>query len=427
MRAGPRHFVRAAAAIAAALVFLFLLFLLWAHRPAIDPVAPPAPSSFAPADVARGANLATIGDCASCHTVTGLAAFAGGVPIETPFGTIRGANITPDPDTGIGRWSEAAFVRAMREGIARDGSHLYPAFPYDHFTQIGDSDLHALYAFLMTRRPIHAGPPSNGLIAPLRFRPFIAAWKALYFRPRRFAADPARDPLWNRGFYLASALGHCGACHTPHGRLGAEEGGRPFAGGWAEGWYAPPLDRSSPAVRAWTQNRLYEYLRTGLSPTHAAAAGPMGSVTRNLAAADPADVRALAAFVADRIGARSDKPLADHAAAAARAFPAGAILFAGACASCHEPGARMMAEGRPPLPLGTPLHEGDPRDTVQIILQGLNPPTGAAGPFMPAFADSFTDAQVAQIAGYLRMRYGSGPLWPDPEKAVARARKGKGP
>jgi mono/diheme cytochrome c family protein len=419
---GPRGIVRLLSPAAALLLVLFLLFLLWAHRPAIDPIPPPAPSAFAPAEIARGAALAKLGGCESCHSVSNLAAFAGGVAIETPFGTIHGANITPDRETGIGRWSEAAFDRAMHEGVSRDGRHLYPAFPYDHFTRIADSDLRALYAFLMTGRPVHATPPPNSLIPPLGFRPFLAVWKALYFRPARFAPDPGHDALWNRGRYLAEGLGHCGACHTPHGRLGAEKSGRPFAGGWAEGWYAPPLDRNSAAIRAWTADRLFEYLRTGLSPSHGAAAGPMGSVVGNLAAAPPEDVRAIAVYFADRTGARRDLPLADRAAYAARAFPIGAALYAGACAACHELGGRRMAAGQPALSLATALHEDNPRDTVQVILQGLDPPAGVAGPAMPAFADALSDAQVAQLAAYLRARYGPGAPWPRLEKVVARAR-----
>jgi mono/diheme cytochrome c family protein len=403
----------------ALLILLFLLFLLWARRPAIDPIAPPPPSAFAPAEIARGAALAKLGGCESCHTVSNLAAFAGGVAIATPFGTIHGANITPDAETGIGRWSQGAFDRAMHEGVSRDGHHLYPAFPYDHFTRIADSDLRALYAFLMTRPPVHATPPPNSLIPPLGFRPFIAGWKLLYFRPGRFAPDPAHDAIWNRGRYLAESLGHCGACHTPHGGLGAEKSGRPFAGGWAEGWYAPPLGRSAPAVRAWSADRLFEYLRTGLSPSHAAAAGPMGSVVQNLAAAPPEDVRAIAVYFAGLTGARRDLPLADRAAQAARAFPLGAALFARACAACHEPGGGSMAQGQPALSLGTALHEDNPRDTVQVILQGIDPPAGAPGPAMPGFADALSDAQVTRIATYsartLRTR-----------RALARARESGG-
>jgi nicotinate dehydrogenase subunit B len=410
--------------VLALLVLLFLGFLIWAHRPAIAAIARPDPSRFPPALVQRGAVLARIGNCASCHTGPHSAAFAGGVPLATGFGTLYSTNITPDPTTGIGAWSAGAFTRALREGVSRDGHHLYPAFPYDHFAELTDADIGPLYAYLMTRPAVHSLPPHNRLFLPLRFRPLLAGWKLLYFHPQ-----PYRGP--DHGGYLAEALAHCGACHTPHNRLGAEQRGQSYEGGWIEGWYAPPLDSHSPAVRAWTPDQLTAFLRTGLSPTHAAAAGPMGEVSHNLAAVPENEVRALAAYFARNMAAapanRGEPPLPDREATAARTHPLGATLFAGACTSCHERGARMMAEGRPPLPLGSPLHENNPRNTIQIILHGLTPPVGAAGPYMPAFGDSFTDAQVAEIVQYLHDRYGTGPGWTEVAADVKRAREGRNP
>lgn len=410
-----------------ALAAVFLLFVLWAHRPAIAEVDRPAPSQFPAGDVARGRNLALVGNCVSCHQSAHGRPYAGGYGVESPYGTIYGTNITPDPATGIGRWSLAAFARAMREGVSRDGHHLYPAFPYDHFQKLTDADLGALYAFLMTRDAVRAEAPANDLPLPLRFRPFIAGWNLLFFDREGHRPDPRHSAEWNRGAYLGEALAHCSACHSPRGLLGAEKQDQPYAGGWSAGWYAPPLDRTSPAVRAWTAERLEPYLRTGLSPHHAAAAGPMGPVTRNLARADPADVRALSTYYAwwmrDARASRREPPLPDRAASARRAHPEGYALFAGACAACHEPGAPMMIEGRPALPLGTPLHEPHADDTVNIILHGLEPPVGRAGPYMPAYKEAFTDAQVAAVVRYMRARYGSGREWPDLEDTVAKARE----
>jgi mono/diheme cytochrome c family protein len=414
-----------------ALAVGFLVFMLWAHRPAIAAVEPVDPARFAPGEVARGAALARIGNCLSCHQSAHGRPYAGGYGVRSPFGTIYGSNITPDPTTGIGHWSEPAFVRALREGVSRDGHHLYPALPYDHFTRASDRDLRALYAFLMTRPAVRSTPPANELIPPLGFRPFIAGWKLLFFRPAPFQAPAGLPASLARGAYLSETLAHCSGCHSPRGLLGNEQTNRPYQGGWSDGWYAPPLDRHSPAVRAWTADRLYAYLTTGLDVHHAAAAGPMGDVTRSLAKAPPEDVRAIAAYYAwwmrQAPATRAEPPLPDRAAAAARAFPEGARLFAGACAACHEPGAPMMVAGRPALPLGTPLHEDDPRDLIAIILRGLEPPVGAAGPFMPAYADAMSDRQVAQIAGYLRTRHGAGPAWTDLDRQVAKARKATPP
>ncbi|MBB4088156.1 cytochrome c [Sphingomonas carotinifaciens] len=414
-----------ALAIAAA---AFAILLVIAHRPAIASVERPDPRSFEPALVARGANLARIGNCVSCHQSEGGRPYAGGYPINTPFGTIYGSNITPDPGTGIGRWSRAAFARAMREGVGRDGSHLYPAFPYTHYAGVTDGDVDALYAFLMTRPAVRATPPNNDLIPPLSFRPLLAGWKLLFFRPAPVRADPSQSAEWNRGRYLGETLAHCSACHSPRGLLQQEKrGAETYAGGWSGGWYAPPINARSPAVRAWTPQRLETYLRTGLSRDHAAAAGPMGPVTYNLARADPADVRALARYYAwwmrDAPAAKVEPPLPDRRALAERQHPAGARLYEGACATCHEPGAPMVVAGRPVLPLGTPLHEDNPRDTIQIILQGLRPPVEASGPYMPAYADALTDRQIAEIIRYLKARHGSGPAWKDLENEVAEARE----
>ena len=175
--------------------------------------------------MALGARLAAIGNCNVCHTAPGGAPFAGGLALPTPFGTIQSTNITPDPATGIGRWSETAFVRAMREGVDREGRHLYPAFPYDHFTRVTDQDNRALYAYLMTRRPIQASPPPNDLRFPFDQRILLAGWKMLYLRQGPLAIETDRSPEWNRGRYLVEGLGHCGACHTPRDGLGAEQRG----------------------------------------------------------------------------------------------------------------------------------------------------------------------------------------------------------
>ena len=405
-----------------------VIFAIIAYRPAIAEEARPDPRLFDTALVARGANLARLGNCVSCHQAAGGRPYAGGYPIKTPFGTIYGSNITPDSATGIGAWSTAAFKRAMHEGVGRDGRHLYPAFPYTHFANVTDGDVNALYAFLMTRPAVRAVPPANAMIPPLGFRPLLAGWKLLFFRPQPVASDPAESPVWNRGRYIGETLAHCTACHSPRGLLQQEKrGAQAYDGGWSGGWYAPPINAHSPAVRAWTADRFEAYLRTGLSTAHAAAAGPMGPVTYNLARAAPADVRALATYYAWQMrgapAARTEPSLPDRRALASQRHPDGARLYDGACAVCHEPGAAMMVAGRPALPLGTPLHEDNPRDTIQIILKGLHPPIAPRGPYMPAFADALDDRQVAEIVGYLKMRHGTGPAWTDVEKDVAKARK----
>jgi nicotinate dehydrogenase subunit B len=369
----------------------------------------------------QGEGLARLGGCITCHTARGGSPLAGGKPLETPFGTIFATNITPDAKTGIGRWSREAFGRAMRDGVARDGTHLYPAFPYDHFRRLSDSDLDALYAFLMSRPPVSSHAPANRLIWPLDYRPIMSVWNLVYLPERR------SDDV-DRGQYLAEGLAHCGACHTPRDSLGAERLEHAYDGGWSEGWYAPALNARSPAKRPWTADELFAYLRTGFSAMHAAAAGPMAEVTQQLAAAPESDVRAIAEYFA-RLMAKSPNAQGaevalDKRSSADRMHPEGATLFAGACAACHETGAPMMQQGRPPLAWGTPLQEDTAHDTLHVIVSGLTPVAGRAGPTMPAFGDDFTDHQLAEIAAYLRVRYTDLPPWQNVEQVAADVRRG---
>ena len=189
-----------------------------------DLAAPP--QSFAPDLVAKGEALAGGGYCGECHTAKGGAKYAGGYGMPTPFGVIYSTNITPDPETGIGRWSEAAFARAMHEGVARDGSHLFPGFPFDHFSELTDDDVKALYAYFMTRPPVRATPHQHGTFSAQHPRP-QAGWKLLFLRYGRFQPDTSKSAEWNCGAYLAQGLSHCGACHTPRNLPARKRPARP--------------------------------------------------------------------------------------------------------------------------------------------------------------------------------------------------------
>jgi mono/diheme cytochrome c family protein len=383
-------------------------FFAWSYAPSLPAVQPPAPAAFASDVVARGASLAAMGDCIVCHTAVDGKAFAGGRPIETPFGVIYGTNITPDPDHGIGRWSEAAFVRAMREGLDRAGRHLYPAFPYDHFRVMGDDDLRALYAFVMTRTPVAATPPANRLRFPFNVRPLVAGWKALYLDRLDVPRDGARDLDWQRGAYLVTGVAHCGACHTPRNRLGAEDLQRPFEGGEAEGWDAPALGNASPAPVPWTADALHRYLRGELAPDHGVAAGPMAAVATDLVQAPDRDVRAIATYVASLGAPAARARNAETAAGDDR----GRAIYDGACASCHE-GGRDGPGGALALSQSSLVALPSPRNLFRVILHGLAPVDGERGVWMPAFAGALDDAQVTELANYLRTRLAGLPAWGD--------------
>ncbi len=379
-----------------------------AWRPAIASIAPPSRAAFPSDAVARGATLAAIGDCSVCHTADGGRPYAGGRGLPTPFGTIYVTNITPDPDTGIGRWPEAAFRRAMRDGIDREGRHLYPALPYPHFTRATDADIEALYAFLMTREPVQATAPANRLPFPLNVRATLTGWNMLFLRPGAWTPDPAQSPDLNRGAYLVEAVGHCGACHTPHNALGAERDTEALGGGVAEGWSGHPLQAGSPAAQPWTVDELAEYLATGLSAQHGAAAGPMLAVTRELSRVPAADVRAIAAYVASGMPRSQPQPTPHDAAAEDP-------VFTGACAACH-------AAGAPSLALSTTVNAPSPRNAIRVILHGIAPREDAPSPIMPGFGAALSDQQVVDLVRHVRARHSSRPPWTGIEADVRAAR-----
>ena len=347
-----------------------------------------------------------------CHTAEGGKPYAGGFGVKTPFGTVYGTNITPDPDTGIGRWSLAAFTRAMREGIDREGRHLYPAFPYDHFTKVSDEDIGALYAFIMTRDQVKQENRTNSVPIP---RPAIALWKSRYFERRPFQPDATRSAEWNRGAYLVQGLAHCGACHTPRNSLGAEKKDEAFAGGEVEGWHAPALNSRSPSPIPWTLEALQAYLKNGIADLHAVSAGPMVDVVRDLSQVGDEARRAMASYVVSLDLRNDEERRRAREAALERARAAVALqgnaIYDGACADCHNRG-REQEGGALQLALGTALTIPTPRNLAYIIRDGILPPEGSRGAWMPAYAGALTDEQLAELLAYLRAISGQ-PAWPD--------------
>lgn len=413
-----------AAAAAAAVALLAAAGIMW--EPAIAPVAAPAPASFDRALTLEGARVVALGDCAVCHTAKGGQPFAGGLPLVTPFGTIYSTNITPDVQTGIGNWSLDAFTRAMRRGIARDGHQLYPAFPYIHFTRMSDREIEAAYAYLMRREPVTATPPANALIFPLNFRPLVAFWNVLFLRPGEAQHDPAQDEAWHRGRLLVDGLGHCAACHSPLNAIGGEKPGRAFDGGVVDNWEAPPLNRLASGPVPWTRAQLSTYLRTGISAAHGAAAGPMLPVALELATVPEADVDAIASYLMS-LQKPAPAPAVVPVSAAVTdqsAIARGATLFTGACAACHGPGSPMQSVGaRPSLATSSAVNASTPRNTIQMMLQGVAWNGEDAMHYMPAFAQAFDDQQLADLAAYLRATYSRQPPWTGVQDTIAKLRK----
>jgi nicotinate dehydrogenase subunit B len=427
-----RGTVATAAALIAGGIGIASAILPWRS---IAPIERPDASVFSAATIERGRQLAALGDCVFCHTAVGGVSNAGGRPIETPFGVIYSTNITPDVKTGIGNWSYPAFERAMRNGIHRDGRHLYPAFPYTHFALTSDADLQALYAFLMAEMPVSQDNRAHALQPPFNWRPLMAGWNALFHSSEAFAPDPTKSAIWNRGAYLVEGLGHCGACHSPRNALGAERARAYLAGGFAEGWEAPPLTSLSRAPIPWDTDELFTYLRTGYSRFHGVAAGPMAPIVRELKALADDDIRAMAIYLASF----NDAAIAGSSAAALAAklesttaidiipaSPIGRRLYEGACAVCHAVDGLPLFGSRPSLALNTNLHADTPDNLIQVILNGIASPVSSDLGYMPAFKDSLSDEHVAELVSFLRQQFApQRPAWTGVRDAIMRIRQGK--
>lgn len=407
---------------------------LWPLRAPIEPIARPAASTWSDATIARGRQIAEFGDCAVCHTAPGGAVNAGGLGLETPFGMVYTTNLTPDAKTGIGNWSFAAFDRAMRQGISRDGHHLYPAFPYTAFTKMSEADMTALYGYLMSQPAVENSPPVTRLPFPLNQRALVAGWNALYLKQGEFKPDPTRSALWNRGAYLVDGAGHCSACHSPRNAFGAEKGGRLYlTGGSAEGWVAPSLVANSKAPVRWTEQALYDYLKTGFSHEHGVAAGPMAPVVASLSTLPEEDVRAMAHYVASlspqpaAVPAPVPQPIHDLATSAVtlQGLDSGRRIFEGACAVCHAATGGVGNFGvRPLLALNTSVSEGTPDNLLNVIQNGIDAPATDALGYMPGFKDSFDDRQIADLVSYIRATFAPNEApWKDVAQASARIRK----
>jgi mono/diheme cytochrome c family protein len=259
--------------------------------------------------IERGRYLTVVGDCAACHTLPGSGLdFAGGRPIETPFGNLVASNITPDPQTGIGAWTENEFVDALQKGTGRDGAHLYPAMPYTYYTRITRDDALAIRAYLNTVPAIYNQVNSDQLRFPFGIRASMIVWKKLFFTPGTFQSTGGKSDEWNRGAYLAEGLGHCGLCHTPKNFLGGDKASERLRGYALQGWFASDITGDPRrGVGGWSVDEIAAYLKTGHSRT-GAANGPM-SETLNLSTSHmtEADLKAIATYLKDPPGGNGDQ------------------------------------------------------------------------------------------------------------------------
>jgi mono/diheme cytochrome c family protein len=373
--------------------------------------------------IARGKALTIAADCASCHTADPSKPFAGGKPIDTGFGRIYSPNLTPDRDTGLGAWSDEEFYRALRYGVARDGSRYYPAFPYPNFTKLIRDDLLAIRAYLATLTPVHNNPPPPKLRWPLNYRVLMRGWNFLFFRPGIFEPDQQKSVEWNRGGYLVMGAAHCGACHTPKNIFGAERRGRAFRGGSVQGWFAPRLDSAERSgLKSWSVDDIVEYLQSGRNgKSH--ADGPMAEVVVNSTSKmSDADIRAIAVYLKD-LPAGVPEPVVSPPPQAE--MTSGQAIYAHACIACHEANGSGAPRIYPPLPGNANLQSADPSSTLRIVLDGAQTVTTPRAPnsgSMPAYAKELSDQQVADVANYIRNSWGNAAPLVAPAQ-VAKARK----
>ena len=385
-----------------------------------------AQADIAAEQVARGKTLVDAGDCASCHTADTAKPFAGGKRIDTPFGGIYSPNLTPDSETGLGGWSDDDFYRALRFGVAPDGSRYYPAFPYPNFTKLTRQDIGAIRAYLATLTPVKNSPPPPELRWPLNYRVVMRGWNWLFFKPGILMPDQQKSAEWNRGRYLAEGTGHCGACHTPKNIFGADKRGQAFGGGLVQGMFAPRLDAAPRSgLKSWSVEDIAEYLQSGRNGRSHAGELMSEVVVNSTSKMSDADVHAIAVYLKD-LPAGAAEP-SSSAPPPAAAMADGEKLYKGACIACHEVDGSGAPRIYPPLPGNANLQSADPSSTLRIILDGAQTVTTARAPnkgSMPAYAAKLGDQEIADVATYIRNAWGNAAPEVTAEQ-VAKARKTK--
>ncbi len=376
-------------------------------------------------NIERGRYLVTASDCAACHTrPDGGAPFAGGRPIETPFGNVVAANITPDKQTGIGTWSDEDFDKAVRQGVRPDGSRLYPAMPYTSYTKMTSKDVNAIRAYLSTIEPVHNEVQSDTLPFPFSIRWGINLWDFFFFHSGTYKPDNTKSAEWNRGAYLVQGPGHCATCHTSKNFAGGDKSGSYLQGANLQDWFAPDITNDNRrGLGRWSMDDIVQYLKTGHNPM-SGATGPMSEeIALASSGMSDADLKAIVTYLKSVPGRNDDqKPIASNDPE----MQAGAAIYRDQCSACHQIDGNGVANLFPALTRSSQVRSDDPATAIRIILQGARSvatkkePTG---PGMPSFAWQLTDDEVAAVLTYIRNSWGSAAPAVSAD-TVSRARKG---
>ena len=417
---GPKwlKIVGVAALVLTSIAATFVICLLVER----DPEFSASDVAASPELISRGEYLARAADCAACHDAPGGQQFAGGVSFKLPFGTIYSSNITPDRETGIGEWSDDDFVRALHRGIAKNGTYLYPAFPYTSYSAMSREDAVAIKAYLFSLPPVHAPPRPNTLSFPFNQRWTMALWNLAFLDARRFKDDPQLTGEENRGAYLATALGHCGECHTPRNIAFATNSRRQLAGAMIEGWHAYNISPdSSFGIGDWSDGQISNYLKTGHAKGRGAAAGPMSdAVADSLQYLTSADNAALVSYLrkvkpqqgipGNEIGLSPAVPArAEEAGPEDRQDNLGKRLFEANCTGCHLWNGEGRQTSYAALRGSRAVSDSNGTNLVQALLAGADLRTVDPAAFMPAFGRGFTNTELAAISNYLIHRFGGKP------------------
>jgi mono/diheme cytochrome c family protein len=403
----------------ALIIVVVLVGVLWFRAPDRQTgAAPPAAAAPNEDPIARGRELIVLGDCKSCHTARGGAPFAGGRPIPTPFGIFYSPNITPDAKTGLGGWSATDFWHALHNGYSKDGSLLYPTFPYTNYTRISRSDSDAIYAYLRTVPSTARPNRRHELEFPYNHRFLLAAWRWLYFRPGVYEADATHDAEWNRGAYLVQGLAHCSACHETRNALGGTQAKAGPSGGLVLDWYAPSLTSPHEAgVQNWSTTDILTLLKTGSVSTASAKAstvGPMGEVVgESLQYVPDSELHAMAVYLkalpTNTPSGDSDAPKAKYALPPP-ILAAGKDLYEKNCADCHGHDGEGHEPEAPPLAGNRAVTMPSAVNPIRMIMfGGYSPGTGGnPRPFgMPPYSLTLSDEEIAEILDYVRASWGN--------------------
>src|SRR5580658_9316178 len=393
-----------AAAVAAAIVIAIRV---------PDPGVSPALAQRQP-DVTHGQYIATLGDCAACHTKPGGKTLAGGLPLKTPLGIIYTTNITPDRDTGIGNYSFADFARAVRLGVRPDGARLYPAMPYTGYAKMTDEDLQDLFAYLQKNvAAVQETPPANTLRWPFNQRWSMAFWNVAFLDSAHFTPDPSKDAQWNRGAYVVEALEHCGECHTPRHLTQNLDNSLKFSGAVLQGWKAYNLTPSKQSgLGGWSDDAVAAYLSTGHADGHSSASGPMAeAVDNSLRYANADDIHAIVAYLRTIAAIENTVAIAQNPPAARDAEPPAGLgeqVFAGNCANCHDWNGKGVQSPYASLLGSRTANDPEATNLIAILLSGSTAPLPIQDAFMPPFAHGHTDDELAAVANFVNAYFGNG-------------------